>query len=88
MDPYYLTHKAQVIGYHPEKILPGRRINDSRGAHVADTVIKQMSRNRIQVVDSRILIIGLTFKENCPEIRNSVVDVVRELEGFHTNVDV
>ncbi|XOZ33344.1 Vi polysaccharide biosynthesis UDP-N-acetylglucosamine C-6 dehydrogenase TviB [Halomonadaceae bacterium KBTZ08] len=89
VDPYYLTHKAQAIGHHPEMILSGRRINDSMGPHVADTVIKHMTRNRIQVVDSRVLIMGLTFKENCPDIRNTrVVDVVREFEGFHANVDV
>ena len=89
VDPYYLTHKAQAIGHHPEMILSGRRINDFMGPHVADTVIKHMTRNRIQVVDSRVLIMGLTFKENCPDIRNTrVVDVVREFEGFHANVDV
>ena len=89
VDPYYLTHKAQAIGHHPEMILSGRRINDSMGPHVADTVIKHMTRKRIQVVDSRVLIMGLTFKENCPDIRNTrVIDVVREFEGFHANVDV
>jgi len=89
VDPYYLTHKAQAIGHHPQMILSGRRINDYMGPHVADTVIKHMTRNRIQVVDSRVLIMGLTFKENCPDIRNTrVVDVVREFEGFHAHVDV
>lgn len=89
VDPYYLTHKAQSVGYHPEMILSGRRINDGMGGHVAERVIKLMTRNRIQVVDSKVLIMGLTFKENCPDIRNTrVVDLVREFSDYHANVHV
>ena len=89
VDPYYLTHKAQEIGYHPDIILAGRRINDNMGAHVAERVVKMMTRRRIQVVDARILVLGLTFKENCPDIRNTrAIDIVRELQGFHAQVDV
>ena len=89
VDPYYLTHKAQSVGYHPEVILSGRRINDQMGSHVAETVVKSMMKKRIHVVDSSVLIMGLTFKENCPDIRNTrVVDVIAELENYHVNVDV
>ena len=89
VDPYYLTHKAQAVGYHPEVILSGRRINDGMGPYVAESVIKLMMRKRIHVVDSNILIMGLTFKENCPDIRNTrVVDVILELETYHANIDV
>lgn len=89
VDPYYLTHKAQEIGYHPEVILAGRRINDSMGAYVADSVVKMMMRKRITVVDSNILILGLTFKENCPDLRNTrVVDIIAELKNYNANVDV
>ncbi|QCF26304.1 Vi polysaccharide biosynthesis UDP-N-acetylglucosamine C-6 dehydrogenase TviB [Hydrocarboniclastica marina] len=89
VDPYYLTYKAQSVGYHPEMILSGRRINDSMGSRVAERVIKLMTRKRVQVVDSNILILGLTFKENCPDIRNTrVVDLVKEFESYHANVDV
>lgn len=89
VDPYYLTHKAQALGYHPEVILAGRRINDGMGAHVAEQVFKLMTRKRINVVDANILIMGLTFKENCPDLRNTrVVDIVAELRGFNANVDV
>ena len=89
VDPYYLTFKAQEIGYHPEVILAGRRINDSMGGYVVDRVIKLMTQHKIHVVDSNILIMGLAFKENCPDIRNTrVVDLVRELDGYHANVDV
>ncbi len=89
VDPYYLTHKAQEIGYHPEVILAGRRINDSMGAYVAERVIKLMTQARIQVVDARILILGLTFKENCPDLRNTrVVDIIQELKGYHAHIDV
>lgn len=89
VDPYYLTHKAQEIGYHPEVILAGRRINDNMGAFVADSVIKLMTRKRIPVVDANILVMGLTFKENCPDLRNSrVIDIIREFETYHANVDV
>jgi UDP-N-acetyl-D-glucosamine/UDP-N-acetyl-D-galactosamine dehydrogenase len=89
VDPYYLTHKAQAIGYHPEMILAGRRINDNMGIYVAQQVAQLMIRRRIQVRGSRILVMGLTFKENCPDVRNSrIVDVVRELDKFGAKVDV
>ncbi len=89
VDPYYLTHKAQEIGYNPEIILAGRRINDSMGAYVTESVIKLMTQHRIHVVDARILILGLTFKENCPDLRNTrVVDIISEFEAYHANVDV
>ncbi|MDK9704385.1 MAG: Vi polysaccharide biosynthesis UDP-N-acetylglucosamine C-6 dehydrogenase TviB [Sulfuritalea sp.] len=89
VDPYYLTHKAQEIGYHPEVILAGRRINDSMAGYVADEVIKLMTKRKMQVVDSRILILGLTFKEGCPDLRNTkVIDIVRELTGYHARVDI
>jgi UDP-N-acetyl-D-glucosamine/UDP-N-acetyl-D-galactosamine dehydrogenase len=89
VDPYYLTHKATEIGYHPEMILAGRRINDGMGAYVAQQVIKLMTERRIMVADSRILILGLAFKENCPDLRNSkVMDVLNELQRFDAKVDV
>jgi UDP-N-acetyl-D-galactosamine dehydrogenase len=89
VDPYYLTHKAQAIGYHPEMILAGRRINDNMGSYVAQQIAALMIKRRIQVCDSRILVMGLTFKENCPDVRNTkIVDVVRELEQFGARVDV
>ena len=89
VDPYYLTHKAQAIGYHPEMILAGRRINDNMGTYVAQQIAQLMIQRRIQVKESRILIMGLTFKENCPDVRNTkIVDVVHELEKFGANVDV
>jgi UDP-N-acetyl-D-galactosamine dehydrogenase len=89
VDPYYLTHKAQSIGYHPEMILAGRRINDNMGIYVAAKVTQLMITRRIQVRDARILIMGLTFKENCPDVRNTkIVDVVRELEKYGAKVDV
>lgn len=89
VDPYYLTHKAQAIGYHPEVILSGRRINDQMGAHIASSAVKLMMKKKIHVVDSKILILGLTFKENCPDIRNTrVVDIIEELNTYHANVDI
>src|SRR6187455_593987 len=89
VDPYYLTHKAQEIGYHPEMILAGRRINDNMGIYVAQQVAQLMIRDRIQVRDSRILVMGLAFKENCPDVRNTrIVDVVNELAKFGAAVDV
>jgi len=89
VDPYYLTHKAQQIGYHPEIILAGRRINDAMASYVADEVIKLMTRGRMQVVGSRILVLGFTFKEGCPDLRNTkVIDIVRELETYHAQVDI
>ncbi len=89
VDPYYLTHKAQEIGYHPEVILAGRRINDGMGAYVVSQVVKEMVKKRIHVEDSNILIMGLTFKENCPDLRNTrVVDIIEEFKEYHANVDV
>jgi len=89
VDPYYLTHKALEVGYNPEMILAGRRLNDSMGSYVADQVSKLMTKKRIHVVNANVLIMGLTFKENCPDIRNTrVVDLVEEFEGFNCNVDV
>jgi UDP-N-acetyl-D-galactosamine dehydrogenase len=89
VDPYYLTYKAQEIGYHPEVILAGRRINDTMGLYVTDTVVKLMTRKRIHVVDSDILIMGLSFKENCPDIRNTrVIDIIREFQNYNARVDI
>ncbi len=89
VDPYYLTHKAQEIGYHPEVILAGRRINDGMGAHMAGRVVKLMTQRRVHVVNANILVLGLTFKENCPDLRNTrVIDVIREFEDYHARVDV
>jgi len=89
VDPYYLTHKALEVGYNPEMILAGRRLNDGMGSYVADQVSKLMTKKRIHVVDANVLIMGLTFKENCPDLRNTrVVDLVEEFEGFNCNVDV
>jgi UDP-N-acetyl-D-galactosamine dehydrogenase len=89
VDPYYLTHKAQQIGYHPEVILSGRRINDGMGQHVAQRVIKLMTQRRIHTSGSDILVLGLAFKENCPDLRNTrVTDVVGEFASYGANVDV
>jgi UDP-N-acetyl-D-galactosamine dehydrogenase len=89
VDPYYLTHKAQEVGYHPEVILAGRRINDSMASHVADETIKLMLRKGIPVLDSKVLVLGLTFKEDCPDVRNTkVVDIVKTLKSYNTQVDV
>jgi UDP-N-acetyl-D-galactosamine dehydrogenase len=89
VDPYYLTHKAQAIGYQPEVILAGRRINDGMGKYVANQVVKLMVKRGIPVANSNILIMGLTFKENCPDLRNTrVVDIVEELNSYNANVDV
>ena len=89
VDPYYLTHKAQAVGYHPEVILAGRRINDGMGSYVAVQVIKLMAQKMIAVGGSRVLVLGLTFKENCPDIRNSrVIDMIREFEAHGVRVDV
>ncbi len=89
VDPYYLTHKAEAIGYYPQVILAGRRINDGMGAYVASQLVKAMLKRRIQVDGARVLILGLTFKENCPDLRNTrVVDVVAELRDYGVQVDV
>ena len=89
VDPYYLTHKAEAMGYHPQVILAGRRINDGMGAYVASRMVKAMLKRRIQIDGARVLILGLTFKENCPDLRNTrVVDVVAELRDYGVEVDV
>lgn len=89
VDPYYLTHKAQAVGYHPEIILAGRRLNDAMGAYVAGQLVKAMVRRRIQVDGARVLVLGLTFKENCPDQRNTrVIDIVHELRDYNISVDV
>ena len=89
VDPYYLTHKAQAIGYHPEIILAGRRLNDSMGAYVVAQLVKAMTKKRIQVEGAKVLVMGLTFKENCPDLRNTrVVDIVAELKDYNCEVEV
>ncbi|CAM3038629.1 Vi polysaccharide biosynthesis UDP-N-acetylglucosamine C-6 dehydrogenase TviB [Acinetobacter celticus] len=89
VDPYYLTHKAQAIGYHPEIILAGRRLNDSMGAYVVTQLVKGMIQKRIQVEGAKVLVLGLSFKENCPDIRNTkIIDIVTELNEYHMDVDV
>lgn len=89
VDPYYLTHKSQAIGYHPEIILAGRRLNDSMGAYVVAQLVKAMTKKRIQVEGARVLVMGLTFKEDCPDLRNTrVVDIVSELKEYNCSVDV
>lgn len=89
VDPYYLTHKAQALGYHPEIILSGRRINDNMGNYVANRVFKLMTHRRIPIADANILILGLTFKENCPDLRNTrVIDIINELQKFQAQVTV
>ena len=89
VDPYYLTHKAQAIGYHPEIILAGRRLNDSMGGYVVAQLVKAMTKRRLQVEGARVLVMGLTFKENCPDLRNTrVVDIVAELKDYNCAVDV
>ncbi|MEM7208405.1 MAG: nucleotide sugar dehydrogenase [Pseudomonadota bacterium] len=89
VDPYYLTHKAQEIGYHPRVILAGREINDAMGKHVAHEVIKRMTKKRIPIADSRVLVMGFAFKENCPDIRNTrVIDIVDEISSYDVAVDV
>jgi UDP-N-acetyl-D-galactosamine dehydrogenase len=87
VDPYYLAQKAQEVGYHPEIILAGRRINDTMGVYVADEVIKLMVRKQVAVTGSEVLILGFTFKENCPDVRNTrVIDIIRRLEEYHIKV--
>jgi UDP-N-acetyl-D-galactosamine dehydrogenase len=89
VDPYYLTHKAEAIGYHPQIILAGRRLNDGMGTYVAGQLVKALLRKRIHVQGARVLVMGLTFKENCPDLRNTrVVDVIAELQDYGINVDV
>jgi UDP-N-acetyl-D-glucosamine/UDP-N-acetyl-D-galactosamine dehydrogenase len=89
VDPYYLTHKAQQVNHHPDVILAGRRTNDGMGAHVAEQVIKLMVRKGINPVGARVLVLGLAFKENCPDLRNTrVVDIIHALQGYNARVDV
>jgi len=89
VDPYYLTHKANEVGYYPEMILAGRRLNDNMGSYVADQVSKLMTKKHIHIADANVLVMGLTFKENCPDHRNTrVIDLVEELKSFNCNVDV
>jgi len=89
VDPYYLTHKAQIVGYHPEMILAGRRLNDGMGAYVVSQLVKNMLHKRIEVEGANVLIMGLTFKENCPDLRNTkIVDIVSELKEYNINVDI
>lgn len=89
VDPYYLTHKAEAIGYHPEIILAGRRLNDGMGAYVVTQLVKAMTKRRIHVRGARVLVMGLAFKENCPDLRNTrVVDIVRELTDYDVQADV
>ncbi|KNC67752.1 Vi polysaccharide biosynthesis UDP-N-acetylglucosamine C-6 dehydrogenase TviB [Pseudoalteromonas ardens] len=89
VDPYYLTHKAQSVGYHPEMILAGRRLNDGMGEYVVSQLVKKMLKKKIHVEGANVLVMGLTFKENCPDLRNTrVVDIVAELEEYNVNVDV
>jgi len=88
VDPYYLTHKAQSVGYHPEIILAGRRLNDGMGAYVVSQLVKAMLKKRIHVEGARVLVMGLTFKENCPDLRNTkVVDIISELQDYGVQVD-
>ncbi|MCL1981323.1 MAG: nucleotide sugar dehydrogenase [Proteobacteria bacterium] len=89
VDPYYLTHKAQEVGYHPEMILAGRRLNDDMGRYIASETVKLMLKRRIHVADAHILVLGLTFKENCPDLRNTrVIDIIAELNTFGARVEV
>ncbi|WP_321463694.1 Vi polysaccharide biosynthesis UDP-N-acetylglucosamine C-6 dehydrogenase TviB [uncultured Vibrio sp.] len=89
VDPYYLTHKAQAAGYHPEMILAGRRLNDGMGQYVVSQLVKKMLKKRIHVEGANVLVMGLTFKENCPDLRNTkVVDIISELKEYNINVDV
>lgn len=89
VDPYYLTHKAESLGYHPQVINAGRRINDNMGFHVAASVIKRMAKHQLPIHGSNILVLGITFKENCPDIRNSrVIDIIQELKTYGAHVDV
>lgn len=89
VDPYYLTHKAKAIGYYPQIILSGRRLNDGMGAYVVSQLIKALIKKSIQIEGARVLVMGLTFKENCPDLRNTrVVDIISELKDYQCQVDV
>ncbi len=89
VDPYYLTHKAQEVGYRPEVILAGRRINDGMGQYVATQMVKKLARNKIHIDEAKVLVLGFTFKGDCPDTRNTkVIDVIKELKSFNINVDI
>jgi UDP-N-acetyl-D-galactosamine dehydrogenase len=89
VDPYYLTHKAQEVGYNPEIILAGRRLNDNMGMYVANQVLKLLIKKEHKIAGAKVLVLGITFKENCPDIRNSrVIDVIKELQEFGTDVSI
>ena len=89
VDPYYLTHKAEAIGYHPQIILAGRRINDSMGGYIVAQLVKAMTKKRIHVDGAKVLVMGLAFKENCPDLRNTrVIDIVNELKEYNCAVEV
>jgi UDP-N-acetyl-D-galactosamine dehydrogenase len=89
VDPYYLTQKAQEMGYHPEIILAGRRLNDGMGAYIADEVIKQMIKKGVNVKNAKVLILGFTFKENCPDVRNTrVIDIYDHLKTYNVNISI
>ena len=89
VDPYYLSYKAESLGYRPEVILAGRRINDGMGGYIADRLVKKMTQEKIDVVDAKVLIMGLSFKENCTDLRNTkVVDILNTLNTYHMKVDV
>ncbi len=89
VDPYYLTHKAQEVGYRPEVILAGRRINDGMGAYVATQMVKKLASSKIHIDDAKILVLGITFKGDCPDVRNTkIIDIIKELKDFNMNVDV
>jgi UDP-N-acetyl-D-galactosamine dehydrogenase len=89
VDPYYLTHKAQEVGYRPEVILAGRRINDGMGEYVATQLVKKLSSEKIHIDEAKVLILGITFKGDCPDVRNTkIVDIIKELKDFNMSVDV
>jgi UDP-N-acetyl-D-galactosamine dehydrogenase len=89
VDPYYLTYKAQEVGYRPEVILAGRRINDGMGEYVATQLVKKLSREKIHIDEAKVLILGITFKGDCPDVRNTkIVDIIKELKDFNMSVDV
>ena len=89
VDPYYLTHKAIAVGYHPEIILAGRRLNDGMSSYVVSRLVKKMINKRIQIENSNVLVMGLTFKENCPDLRNTkIINIIDELNQYNINVSV
>jgi hypothetical protein len=89
VDPFYLTHKAEMLGYHPHVILAGRRINDGMGGHIARQTVRHMIKKGVQINGAKVLVLGLTFKENCPDIRNSkVIDIINELKTYHCDIDI